>query len=118
MRLRTAAAVTAGSVSILFAASGVANAAMGGFSYKFVGLHGEPRSATLHNPASHHCITLPEVADPHASEPAFAPHNDTDERAVVYTGPHCSGDAWNLRAHGRPATDRLKLRSVYLTGEK
>ena len=70
------------------------------------------QAATLHDPASDECITIAEAADPSASEPAFAPHNDTDALAVVFTEPDCTGDSWTLRPHGRPATDRLKLRSV------
>lgn len=112
MRFRTAAAVTAGSFALLLALSGTANAATGDFSYQYVGLNGQAQSATLHDPDSDKCITLAEVADPGASEPAFAPHNDTDEYAMVFTGPGCTGDSWTLRPHGRPATDRLKLRSV------
>ncbi|WHM40277.1 hypothetical protein [Streptomyces sp. BPTC-684] len=117
MRLRTAAAaVTAGSFALLLAVSGTANAATGDFSYKYVGLDGQPQSAALHNPPTLACVTLPEVADPGSSEPAFAPHNDTDEYALVFTEPDCSGDSWTLKPHGKPATDRLKLRSVFLTG--
>lgn len=117
MRLRTAAAaVVAGSFALLLAVSGTANAATGDFSYKFVGLDGEPQSVTLHDPASPGCVPLAEVADPDSSEPAFAPHNDTDEWVVVFTEPDCTGDSWTLRPHGKPASDRLKLRSVFFTG--
>lgn len=52
------------------------------------------------------------VADPNSSEPAFAPHNDTDAYARLFTNPDCTGDSWTLRPHGNPASDRLKLRSV------
>ncbi|WP_406345771.1 hypothetical protein [Streptomyces sp. NBC_00648] len=117
MRLRTAAAaVTAGSFALLLAVSGTANAATGDFSYEFTGLDGSAQSATLHDPESRLCITIPEAADPGASEPAFAPHNNTDEYALVFTEPDCTGDSWTLRPHGRPASDRLKLRSVFLAG--
>ncbi|MEU6895130.1 hypothetical protein ABZ934_25770 [Streptomyces sp. NPDC046557] len=80
--------------------------------YEFTGLNGAPQSATLHDPASDVCVTIPEAADPSSSSPAFAPHNDTGERATVFTEPDCTGDSFTLRPHGRPATDRLKLRSV------
>ncbi|WP_329376034.1 hypothetical protein OG625_01215 [Streptomyces sp. NBC_01351] len=117
MRLRHAAAsVAAGSLALLLTMSGTANAATGEFSYKYLGPTGQPHAVTLHDPASRECITLPEVADPDASEPAFAPHNDTDESVMVFTEPDCTGDSWTLRAHGRPATDRLKLRSVFFAG--
>ncbi|MFI1172116.1 hypothetical protein [Streptomyces melanogenes] len=113
MRLRTAAAaVTAGAFTLLLTVSGTANAATGDFSYKYVGLNGQPQSAALHDPDSGECVTLAEVADPGASEPAFAPHNNTDEFAMVFTEPDCTGDSWTLKPHGRPASDRLKLRSV------
>ncbi|PKV83882.1 hypothetical protein [Streptomyces sp. TLI_146] len=119
MRLRTAAAaITAGSFALLLTVSGTANAATGDFSYKYVGLNGEPQSVTLHDPQSPGCVTLAEVADPDASEPAFAPHNNTDEYVMVFTEPDCTGDSWTLRPHGKPATDRLKLRSVFFTDRR
>ncbi|MCX4763521.1 hypothetical protein OG562_21655 [Streptomyces sp. NBC_01275] len=112
MRLRHSFAAVCGALALTAALAAPAHAATGDFGYKFVGLNGQPQSATLHDPASGECVTLPEVADPGASEPAFAPHNDTDETALVFTEPDCSGDSWTLRPHGRPATDRLTLRSV------
>ncbi|MFI8522205.1 hypothetical protein ACIGEZ_30965 [Streptomyces sp. NPDC085481] len=76
-----------------------------------------PQNATRHDPESPGCTTLPEVADPGWSEPAFAPHNDTDTWVIVFTEPDCTGDSWTLRSHGNPAADRLKLRSVFFTGQ-
>lgn len=90
-------------------------AATGDFSYKFIGLDGTLQSVTLHDPKSPACHTLPEVADSDASEPASAPHNETDTWAMVFTEPDCTGDSWTLRPHGHPATDRLKLRSVFFS---
>ncbi|MGW0532698.1 hypothetical protein [Streptomyces sp. NPDC003032] len=116
MRLRHAVAAALGALTLVVTQSAPASAATGDFSYKFVGPDGSPRSATLHHPPSPACITLAEVADPGASEPAFAPHNNTDEWAMVFTEPDCAGDSWTLRPHGNPTTDRLKLRSVFLTG--
>ncbi|MFD9818636.1 hypothetical protein [Streptomyces violascens] len=115
MRLRTAVAAAFGALALLVTVPTSASAAAGDFSYKFVGLDGSPQPATLHDPAGPGCITLPEVADPGSSEPAFAPHNNTDTWVMVFTEPNCTGDSWTLRPHGRPATDRLKLRSVFLT---
>ncbi|MFH8774488.1 hypothetical protein [Streptomyces sp. NPDC017958] len=112
MRLRNTVAAVCGAIALTAALATPAQAATGDFSYRFIGLNGRPQTATLHDPTSDECVTLPEVADPAASEPAFAPHNDTDEFAVVFTEPDCSGDSWTLRPHGNPATDRLKLRSV------
>ncbi|WP_409237645.1 hypothetical protein [Streptomyces sp. PA5.6] len=116
MRLRHTLAAPLAAFALVVTLPTSATAATGDFSYKFVGLDGRPQSVTLHDPQSPGCITLPEVADPGASEPAFAPHNDTDEWAMVFTDPDCEGDSWTLRPHGRPASDRLKLRSVFLTG--
>ncbi|WP_344073149.1 hypothetical protein [Streptomyces crystallinus] len=116
MRLRHTAAAVCGALALLLTQSASASAATGHFSYKFIGLDGAPQSVTLHDPVSPGCVVLPEVADPGSSEPAFAPHNDTDEWVMVFTEPDCTGDSWTLRPHGNPATDRLKLRSVFLTG--
>ncbi|KOV56279.1 hypothetical protein [Streptomyces sp. MMG1121] len=115
MRIRHAAAAAFGALALLIMQPGSASAATGDFSYKFVGLDGTPQQSTLHDPVSPGCITLPEAADPGATEPAFAPHNNTDTWAMVFTEPNCTGKSWTLRPHGHPATDRLKLRSVFLT---
>ncbi|MFI8828125.1 hypothetical protein [Streptomyces sp. NPDC053431] len=112
MRLRHTLAAACGALALTAALASPAHAATGDFSYRVAGLNGEPLHVTLHDPDSDECVTLPEVADPSASEPAFAPHNDTDAYARVFTEPGCTGDAWTLRPHGRPASDRLKLRSV------
>ncbi|MER7950997.1 hypothetical protein ABTY59_26760 [Streptomyces sp. NPDC096079] len=112
MRLRRSLAAVCGALALTAALASPASAATGDFSYRFIGIGGDPQSVTLHDPVSGECVTIPEAADPGASEPAFAPHNDTDEFAMVFTEPDCSGDSWTLRPHGRPAGDRLKLRSV------
>ncbi|MFE2559029.1 hypothetical protein ACFXGT_23975 [Streptomyces sp. NPDC059352] len=112
MRLRHSVAAACGALALTAALATPAHAATGDFSYRFVGVSGDPQAVTLHDPASGECVTLAEAADPNASEPAFAPHNDTDAFAIVFTEPDCTGDSWTLRPHGRPATDRLKLRSV------
>ncbi|MGA5198629.1 hypothetical protein [Streptomyces exfoliatus] len=112
MRLRHSLAAACGALALTATLAAPAHAATGDFGYRFVGLDGSPQTVTLHDPASGECVTIPEAADPAASAPAFAPHNDTDEYAIVFTEPDCTGDSWTLRPHGRPATDRLKLRSV------
>ncbi|XIE79510.1 hypothetical protein AB6O49_18840 [Streptomyces sp. SBR177] len=112
MRLRHTLAAACGALALTATLATPAQAATGDFSYRVTGLNGAPVAVTLHDPATEVCVTLPEVADPGATEPAFAPHNDTDEYAMVFTEPDCTGDSWTLRPHGRPATDRLKLRSV------
>ncbi|MFD5632059.1 hypothetical protein [Streptomyces sp. NPDC127072] len=111
MRLRHSLAAC-GALALTAALATPAHAATGHFSYRFTDMSGQPQAATLQDPASGECVTLQEAADPDASTPAFAPHNETDEFAIVFTGPDCTGDSWTLRPHGRPATDRLKLRSV------
>jgi hypothetical protein len=115
MHLRHTIAAALGALALVVTLPASASAATGDFTYKYVGLDGSPRSVTLHDPDSPACITLPEVADPDASEPAFAPHNDTDAWVMVFTEDDCTGDSWTLRPRGNPATDRLKLRSVYFT---
>ncbi|MGW2707163.1 hypothetical protein [Streptomyces sp. NPDC001340] len=112
MRLWNTVAAVCGAIALTAVLATPAQGATGDFGYKFIGLNGRPQAATLHDPPSGECVTLPEVADPGASEPAFAPHNNTDEFAIVFTEPDCTGDPWTLRPHGNPATDRLKLRSV------
>ncbi|MFC4501381.1 MULTISPECIES: hypothetical protein [Streptomyces] len=112
MRLRHTVTSVIGALALTALLAAPAHAATGDFGYKVVGLDGQPISVTLHDPPSGECVTLAEVADPDASAPAFAPHNDTDEFAIVFTEPDCTGASWTLRPHGRPATDRLLLRSV------
>ncbi|THA50606.1 hypothetical protein [Streptomyces sp. A1136] len=116
MKLRHASAAAFGALALLLTQSAPAHAATGDFSYRFAGLDGTPQSAVLHDPRSPGCVVLPEVADPGSSEPAFAPHNDTDEWVMVFTEPDCTGDSWTLRPHGNPTSERLTLRSVFLTG--
>ncbi|MFF4442810.1 hypothetical protein [Streptomyces sp. NPDC001621] len=116
MRLRTPLAAALGALALTLTLPTSASAATGDFSYKYVGLNGAPQSVTLRDPQSPGCVMLAEVADPGSSEPAFAPHNDTDEWVMVFTEPDCTGDSWTLRPHGQPASDRLNLRSVFFTG--
>ncbi|MFC8510619.1 hypothetical protein ACFU3J_11030 [Streptomyces sp. NPDC057411] len=118
MRIRHSLAAACGALALTAVLATPAHAATGDFSYTFVGQDGRPIAVTLHDPQSPGCVPLPEVADPGASEPAFAPHNDTDEWVMVFTEPDCTGDSWTLRPHGRPASDRLKLRSVFFTGRQ
>jgi len=118
LRLRhTVVTAACGALALTAALAAPAHAATGEFGYRVTGLDGEPLAVSLHDPESDRCVTLPEVADPGASSPAFAPHNRTDAWARVFTGPDCTGDTWTLRPHGRPASDRLKLRSVLFLNE-
>ncbi|MCQ4206575.1 hypothetical protein [Streptomyces longispororuber] len=118
MRLRSTVAAAFGALALAIALPTSASAATGDFSYWFVGMDGEPQSVTLHDPAGPGCVPVAEAADPASSEPAFAPHNDTDEWVMVFTEPDCTGDSWTLRPHGNPTTEDLKLRSVYFTGKQ
>ncbi|MFI6147989.1 hypothetical protein [Streptomyces sp. NPDC051109] len=112
MRLRNAAVAAFGAFTLLLAVPTSASAATGQFEYSVVGLDGQPLKTSLENPVGEECITLPEVADPNASEPAFSPRNRTDAVATVFTEPGCEGDYFTLRAHTGHGSARLKLRSV------
>ncbi|NBE54287.1 hypothetical protein [Streptomyces boluensis] len=116
MRLRHTVAASCGAFALTALLAAPASAATGDFSYSFVGISGDRQSATLHNPESGQCVTIPEAADPDSSHTAFAPHNFTDSYAIVFTEPNCTGDVWRLKPHGRPATDQLALRSVVFVG--
>lgn len=116
MRLRHSAAAALGALALVLALPSPAGAAEGDFSYGFVGLDGKPQRAVLTDLPGRECTALPEVADPASSEPAFAPRNDTDAVAVVFTQPDCTGRSYPLRAHGGHGSDRLKLRSVFFFG--
>ncbi|MFI6501468.1 hypothetical protein [Nonomuraea typhae] len=89
-----------------------ASAAVGEFQYTYVGLDGSPRIGLIDDPESRECITLPEVADPGASQPAHSPRNRTTSTAVVFTEPDCEGDYFPLRPLTGRGSERLKLRSV------
>ncbi len=102
--------VTVMFTAVLAAAAPQALAADGYFSYVY-DVGGERQEGMVVDPPNGLCITLPEVADP-GSEPAFSPSNFTDAPATVFTGTHCDGDRFTLRAEGGHASDRLKLRSV------
>ncbi|MGA4840059.1 hypothetical protein [Streptomyces sp. G45] len=112
MRFRTALAAAAGALILIVALPVSAVAAEGQFQYTYSGLDGRPQVAVVDNPESGECVTLPEVADPADSSPAHSPRNRTDEYAVVFTGPGCTGDMFKLRPHTGYGSERLKLRSV------
>ncbi|MET9361870.1 hypothetical protein ABZX93_13240 [Streptomyces sp. NPDC006632] len=112
MRLRHALVSFCGALALTATLGAPAHAAVGDFTYTYVGLDGRPHEGGMSNPEDIVCITIQEAADPDVSEPAFAPHNRTNMSAMVFTEPDCTGDSWTLKPHGKPATDRLKLRSV------
>ncbi|MFD9944925.1 hypothetical protein ACFWYW_39180 [Nonomuraea sp. NPDC059023] len=112
MRLRQSAVALAGVLALSTITAGPAGAATGQFQYTFVGLDGTPQRAVLDDPRGGECITLPEVADPGASEPAHSPRNRTDAAATVFTEPGCEGDYFTLRPYTGRGSERLKLRSV------
>ncbi|RKE17186.1 hypothetical protein [Streptomyces sp. TLI_171] len=111
MHLRQTVAAAAASLALLLAMPGPATAAVGEFRYTYYDDFGYRAAGVLVDPASRVCVTLPEVADPDSTEPAFAPQNFTGSTVALFTGPDCDGDHYSLRPAGR-ASDRLKLRSV------
>ncbi|MFE0105908.1 hypothetical protein [Streptomyces sp. NPDC059009] len=113
MRMRNAAVAALGAFMLALAVpSSPAAAADGEFRYMYTGLDGTPRVAVLLDPVDGECITLPEVADPGAGEPAHSPRNRTTEWATVFTEPGCEGDYFSLRPLSGYGSERLKLRSV------
>lgn len=111
MHLRQTVAAAAASFALLLSLPGHAAAAVGEFRYTYYDDFGNRAAGVLVEPDSRTCVTLPEVADPDTTEPAFAPQNFTGSTATMFTGPDCDGDYYSLRPGGR-ASDRLKLRSV------
>jgi hypothetical protein len=112
MRLRKSFAVLLGTGMLVLAAPTIADAATGGFTYRFVDSYGITQESTLDNPPSRECITLPEVADADGSAPADTPRNATNATAVVFSEPDCQGDYFSLRPLTGHGSERLKLRSV------
>ncbi|MFJ8165990.1 hypothetical protein ACIRBY_34440 [Streptomyces sp. NPDC096136] len=112
MRLRHAAGAAFGALTLLLTIPTSASAAVGEFQYTYVGLDGKPHITFLLDPAGAECHTLPEVADPAASEPAFSPRNRTTATATVFTEPDCEGDYFSLRPLTGRGSERLKFRSV------
>ncbi|MCB5183101.1 hypothetical protein [Streptomyces antimicrobicus] len=116
MRLRTSLAAALGAFALVLtlptAATSAPAAALGEFRYTYVGIDGQPRTARLDDPQSGECVTLPEVADPDASQPAHSPRNRTTSTATVFTEPGCDGDYFTLRPLTGRGSERLKLRSV------
>ncbi|MFI5979428.1 hypothetical protein ACIBEA_00985 [Streptomyces sp. NPDC051555] len=115
MKLRSA--VTAGLAGLVLALAvpGSAFAATGQFSYTFTDDHGQVLTVALHDPSSDTCVNLPYVGSEWV-EPGHTPHNATDEPVTVFKGANCTGPEWKLRAHGKPATEQLKVRSVWFHG--
>lgn len=111
LRLRQTAAAAAASLALLLTLPGSAHAAVGEFRYTYYDDLGNRTAGVLVDPDSRTCVTLPEVADPDTTEPAFAPQNLTGSTVTMFTGPDCDGDYYSLRPGGK-ASDRLKLRSA------
>ncbi|MCF3183101.1 hypothetical protein IPZ70_24620 [Streptomyces polychromogenes] len=112
MRIRRAAVAALGALSLVLTIPTSASAAVGEFEYSYIGLDGTTKHAFLLDPAGAECHTLPEVADPNASQPAFSPRNRTTATATVFTEPDCEGDYFSLRPLTGRGSERLKLRSV------
>jgi hypothetical protein len=112
MRLRSVLITALGGGVLVLAAPGLAGAATGDFSYRFLDGYGIRQESTLESPPSRECITLPEVADEYGTMPADSPRNRTDATAVAFTKPDCVGDYFVLRPLTGYGSERLKLRSV------
>lgn len=112
MRLRHSLAAAAGAAVLILTVPGSAHAAEGDFRYTYVDSSGEEKQATLHDPDSGECVTLPEAAQEYTQRPAHSPKNRTDSFAIVFTNADCSGDQFTLRPYTGGASERLKLRSV------
>lgn len=110
MRLRHAAGAAFGALTLLLTIPASASAAEGQFQYTVTGLDGHPLRVVLEDPPSEQCITLPEVADPSASSPAHSPRNRTDERAIVFSEPDCTGRS------SRCGRTRVTARSAWSCG--
>lgn len=102
IRFRQAAAAAAACFALAVALPGSAHAAAGEFRYTYYD-DANRTPGVLIDPDSRTCVTLPEVADPDTTEPAFAPENLTDSTATMFTGPDCDGDYYSSPAAG-PAT--------------
>ncbi|MGC7099413.1 hypothetical protein ACPZ19_32465 [Amycolatopsis lurida] len=108
--MRTLLALTS-AFALLLTAPGIASAAEGAFTYRYVDEEGEVQVGALVDPPSGECIEIPEIADWDVS--AFRPRNNTDSRAVVFKDNDCESSAFfSLRPHGGYGSDRLLLRSV------
>ncbi|MEW2371425.1 hypothetical protein AB0940_18985 [Streptomyces sp. NPDC006656] len=110
MRPRAMASAAACALTLLLAAPAPASAAQGDFTYAYNDANGM-QYGSLMNPKSKTCITIPQVADPNSTEPAFSPNNETDKSASVYLNPDCTGSRFSLKAKSRLAS-RVKFRSV------
>ncbi|WP_327280612.1 hypothetical protein OG723_38245 [Streptomyces sp. NBC_01278] len=111
MKLRTTLGATLGALTLVLSMAGSAQAAQGDFHYKYVDGYGQERHVTLHDPHSGKCINLHAVGNDDEL-PGYAPHNKTDTAVTVYLGANCEGPDWRLKAHGKPASDKLEVRSV------
>ncbi|MGW1643084.1 hypothetical protein [Streptomyces lavendulae] len=112
MRLRRASIAALGAFTLLLAVPTSASAAVGEFQYTYTGLDGKPHVRILLDPESRECVTLAEVADPAASEPAHSPRNRTTSTVTVFTEPGCDGDFFSLRPLVGRGSERLQFRSV------
>ncbi|MEU9146181.1 hypothetical protein [Streptomyces sp. NPDC048349] len=111
MKLRNTVAAAVAAFALVLSLPASALAASGDFHYTYRDDNGVERSGTLHDPESDRCVNLDAVGSDDV-DPGYAPHNQTDSWVTVYLGADCEGPDWRLRPHGRPATDRLLVRSV------
>ncbi|RSS49889.1 hypothetical protein EF912_23115 [Streptomyces sp. WAC07061] len=113
MRLRRATVAALGAFTLLLAVPNSASAAIGEFRYTYLDANNNAHSAGLFDPASSECLTIPQVADPQHSQPAYSPRNLTAATATVFLTEDCSGDTYFVL---RPLVGRggttMKFRSV------
>lgn len=110
MRIRTAVAAAVGALALLASVPGSASAAEGEFGYQYVDANGQVQAASLQDPASEGCITLPETAD-ESAPPANSAHNETNATATIFTGADCEGEYYTVEPGASTDEDR-DLRSV------
>ncbi|MBT2449759.1 hypothetical protein J7F03_22300 [Streptomyces sp. ISL-43] len=115
MKLRSAVTAGLAGLVIAFAVPGSAFAATGDFSYSFTDDEHRTLTVTVHDPQSDECVNLPYLGSEWV-DAGHTPHNATDAWVTVYEGADCEGPTWKLRPHGKPATEHLKVRSVYFHG--
>ncbi|WP_051807796.1 hypothetical protein [Streptomyces sp. NRRL F-2664] len=111
MKLRNAAAAAVAACALVLSLPGSALAAEGQFHYRYTDDSGQEYRVVLDDPDSGECINLYAVGSD-GVEPGYAPQNQTDSWVTVFAGADCAGPEWRLRPLGRPATDRLAVRSV------
>ncbi|QCX82507.1 hypothetical protein C9F11_44725 (plasmid) [Streptomyces sp. YIM 121038] len=106
MRARRCVATAIGAIALMAGVS-PASAATGDFGYTYTDSDGNPQYGELMDPKTGACTDLPEE-----HSPAHSPLNRTNEFALVFTGPGCTGEEYTLRPYVGGGHERLQFRSV------